>query len=73
MGGAMHYLSQGLKDRNLAGLVAFGCYSVYFALADLWEAEIQSLDMIKTVLPALAEPMDMDTFMIRWTGHSGRH
>ena len=60
MGGAMHYLSQGLLDRNLADCVALtGLFCLLCIGGSLGGGNsfqvVQSLDMIKTVLPALAE------------------
>ena len=61
MGGAMHYLSQGLKDKNLAGLGGFLaglfcllCIGGSFGGGNSFQV-VQSLDMIKTVVPVLTE------------------
>jgi len=61
MGGAMHYLSQGLKEKKLAGLGGFlaGLFCLLCIGGSLGGGNsfqvVQSLDMIKTVLPFLAE------------------
>ena len=61
MGGAMHYLSQGLKDKNLAGLGGFlaGLFCLLCIGGSLGGGNsfqvVQSLDMIKTVVPTLNE------------------
>ena len=62
MGGAMHYLSQGLKDKNLAGLGGFlaGLFCLLCIGGSLGGGNFpsrlfQSLDMIKTVVPTLNE------------------
>ena len=61
MGGAMHYLSQGLKDKNLAGLGGFlaGLFCLLCIGGSLGGGNsfqvVQSLDMIKTVVPTLSE------------------
>ena len=61
MGGAMHYLSQGLKDKNLAGLGGFlaGLFCLLCIGGSLGGGNsfqvVQSLDMIKTVVPTLSD------------------
>ena len=59
MGGAMHYLSQGLKDKKLAGLGGFLaglfcllCIGGSFGGGNAFQV-VQSLDMIKSVVPVL--------------------
>ena len=59
MGGAMHYLSQGLKDKKLAGLGGFLaglfcllCIGGSFGGGNAFQV-VQSLDMIKSVVPTL--------------------
>jgi AGCS family alanine or glycine:cation symporter len=61
MGGAMHYLSEGLKEKNLAGLGGFLaglfcilCIGGSFGGGNAFQV-VQSLDLIKTVIPTLAE------------------
>jgi AGCS family alanine or glycine:cation symporter len=61
MGGAMHYLSDGLKEKNLAGLGGFLaglfcilCIGGSFGGGNAFQV-VQSLDLIKTVIPTLAE------------------
>ena len=61
MGGAMHYLSVGLKEKNLAGLGGFLaglfcilCIGGSFGGGNAFQV-VQSLDLIKTVIPTLAE------------------
>ena len=61
MGGAMHYLSQGLKDKNLAGLGGFlaGLFCLLCIGGSLGGGNsfqvVQSMDMITTVVPSLSE------------------
>ncbi|MBT3638218.1 MAG: alanine:cation symporter family protein [Opitutae bacterium] len=59
MGGAMHYLSDGLKDLNLkhlggllAGLFCILCIGGSFGGGNAFQV-VQSLDLIKSVFPAL--------------------
>lgn len=59
MGGAMHYLSEGLKEKKLAGLGGFLaglfcllCIGGSFGGGNAFQV-VQSLDLIKTVFPAL--------------------
>ena len=59
MGGAMHYLSEGLKEKNLAGLggLLAGLFCVLciggsFGGGNAFQV-VQSLDLIKTVAPPL--------------------
>jgi len=59
MGGAMHYLSEGLKEKNLpglggllAGLFCVLCIGGSFGGGNAFQV-VQSLDLIKTVVPAL--------------------
>ena len=59
MGGAMHYLSDGLKDKKLthlggllAGLFCILCIGGSFGGGNAFQV-VQSLDLIKTVVPAL--------------------
>ena len=59
MGGAMHYLSDGLKDLKLkhlggflAGLFCFLCIGASLGGGNAFQV-VQSLDLIKTVIPAL--------------------
>ena len=59
MGGAMHYLSDGLKDLNLkhlggllAGLFCFLCIGGSFGGGNAFQV-VQSLDLIKSVFPVL--------------------
>lgn len=61
MGGAMHYLSDGLKDKNLpglggflAGLFCILCIGGSFGGGNAFQV-VQSLDLIKTVVPSLGE------------------
>ena len=61
MGGAMHYLSEGLKEKNLAGLGGFLaglfcilCIGGSFGGGNAFQV-VQSLDLIKTVIPPLAQ------------------
>ena len=61
MGGAMHYLSEGLKEKNLAGLggflaglFCFLCIGGSFGGGNAFQV-VQSLDLIKTVIPTLAQ------------------
>lgn len=61
MGGAMHYLSAGLKEKNLAGLGGFLaglfcilCIGGSFGGGNAFQV-VQSLDLIKTIIPTLAE------------------
>ncbi len=61
MGGAMHYLSEGLKEKNLAGLGGFLaglfcllCIGGSFGGGNAFQV-VQSLDLIKTVIPGLAD------------------
>ncbi|MBD37343.1 MAG: alanine glycine permease [Opitutae bacterium] len=61
MGGAMHYLSEGLKEKNLAGLGGFLaglfcllCIGGSFGGGNAFQV-VQSLDLIKTVIPTLAQ------------------
>jgi AGCS family alanine or glycine:cation symporter len=61
MGGAMHYLSEGLKEKNLAGLGGFLaglfcllCIGGSFGGGNAFQV-VQSLDLIKTVIPALED------------------
>jgi AGCS family alanine or glycine:cation symporter len=61
MGGAMHYLSEGLKEKNLAGLGGFLaglfcilCIGGSFGGGNAFQV-VQSLDLIKTIIPTLAE------------------
>ncbi len=59
MGGAMHYLSEGLKEKNLAGLGGFlaGLFCLLCIGGSLGGGNafqvVQSLDLIKTVIPDL--------------------
>ena len=59
MGGAMHYLSEGLKEKNLAGLGGFlaGLFCLLCIGGSLGGGNafqvVQSLDLIKTVIPSL--------------------
>ena len=61
MGGAMHYLSSGLKEKNLAGLGGFlaGLFCLLCIGGSLGGGNsfqvVQSLDMIKTVIPFLSD------------------
>lgn len=61
MGGAMHYLSQGLKERKLAGLGGFlaGLFCLLCIGGSLGGGNsfqvVQSLDMIKTVVPVFSD------------------
>ena len=61
MGGAMHYLSQGLKEKKLAGLggLLAGLFCLLCIGGSLGGGNsfqvVQSLDMIKTVVPGLAK------------------
>ena len=59
MGGAMHYLSEGLKEKNLpglggllAGLFCLLCIGGSFGGGNAFQV-VQSLDLIKTVVPTL--------------------
>lgn len=59
MGGAMHYLSEGLKEKNLGGLGRFLagsfcilCIGGSFGGGNAFQV-VQSLDLIKTVVPSL--------------------
>nr|ADI21865.1 Na+/alanine symporter [uncultured verrucomicrobium HF0130_25O04] len=59
MGGAMHYLSDGLKDLKLkhlggllAGLFCILCIGASFGGGNAFQV-VQSLDLIKTVVPSL--------------------
>ena len=59
MGGAMHYLSEGLKEKNLpglggllAGLFCVLCIGGSFGGGNAFQV-VQRLDLIKTVVPAL--------------------
>jgi len=59
MGGAMHYLSDGLKEKKLkhlggllAGLFCILCIGGSFGGGNAFQV-VQSLDLIKTVVPAL--------------------
>ena len=59
MGGAMHYLSEGLKEKNLkglggflAGLFCLLCIGGSFGGGNAFQV-VQSLDLIKTVIPSL--------------------
>ena len=59
MGGAMHYLSDGLSDLNLkhfggflAGLFCILCVGASFGGGNAFQV-VQSLDLIKTVVPSL--------------------
>ena len=59
MGGAMHYLSEGLKNKNLAGFGGFLaglfcllCIGGSFGGGNAFQV-VQSLDLIKSVFPAL--------------------
>ena len=61
MGGAMHYLSQGLKEKKLgglggllAGLFCLLCIGGSLGGGNSFQV-VQSLDMIKTVMPVLAD------------------
>ena len=61
MGGAMHYLSEGLKELNLkhlggllAGLFCLLCIGGSFGGGNAFQV-VQSLDLIKTVIPILAD------------------
>lgn len=61
MGGAMHYLSDGLKDLNLkhlggllAGLFCILCIGGSFGGGNAFQV-VQSLDLIKTVYPVLSD------------------
>tara|TARA_B100000963_G_scaffold50808_1_gene38937 strand:- start:3680 stop:5188 length:1509 start_codon:yes stop_codon:yes gene_type:complete len=61
MGGAMHYLSEGLKEKNLAGLggLLAGLFCVLciggsFGGGNAFQV-VQSLDLIKTVAPFLEQ------------------
>lgn len=61
MGGAMHYLSEGLAERNLkhfggllAGLFCLLCIGGSLGGGNSFQV-VQSLDMIKTVIPLLTE------------------
>jgi len=61
MGGAMHYLSQGLKEKKLkhlggllAGLFCILCIGGSLGGGNSFQV-VQSLDMIKTVVPFLSE------------------
>ena len=58
-GGAMHYLSEGLKEKNLkglggflAGLFCLLCIGGSFGGGNAFQV-VQSLDLIKTVIPSL--------------------
>ena len=60
MGGAMHYLSEGLKEKNLPGLGGFLagsfcllCIGGSFGGGNAFQV-VQSLDLIKTVVPSLS-------------------
>ena len=60
MGGAMHYLSEGLREKNLAGLGGFLagsfcllCIGGSFGGGNAFQV-VQSLDLIKTVIPSLS-------------------
>ena len=59
MGGAMHYLSEGLNEKNLGGLGRFLagsfcilCIGGSFGGGNAFQV-VQSLDLIKTVVPSL--------------------
>ena len=61
MGGAMHYLSDGLKEIKLkqlggllAGLFCVLCIGASFGGGNAFQV-VQSMDLIKTVIPALEE------------------
>lgn len=61
MGGAMHYLSEGLKEKKLGGLGGFLaglfcllCIGGSFGGGNAFQI-VQSLDLIKTVFPSLNE------------------
>jgi len=61
MGGAMHYLSEGLKEKKLAGLGGFLaglfcilCIGGSFGGGNAFQV-VQSLDLIKSVIPSLDE------------------
>ena len=61
MGGAMHYLSDGLKELNLkhlggflAGLFCILCVGASLGGGNAFQV-VQSLDLIKTVIPSLNE------------------
>lgn len=61
MGGAMHYLSDGLKDLNfkhlgglLAGLFCVLCIGASFGGGNAFQV-VQSLDLIQSVVPALSD------------------
>ncbi len=61
MGGAMHYLSDGLNELNfkhlgglLAGLFCILCIGASFGGGNAFQV-VQSMDLIKTVVPALRE------------------
>jgi AGCS family alanine or glycine:cation symporter len=61
MGGAMHYLSEGLKEKKLGGLGGFLaglfcllCIGGSFGGGNAFQV-VQSLDLIKTVFPSLNE------------------
>ena len=61
MGGAMHYLSDGLKEMKLkhlggllAGLFCVLCIGASFGGGNAFQV-VQSMDLIKTVIPALEE------------------
>ena len=58
MGGAMHYLSEGLKEKFgrsrgfLAGLFCLLCIGGSLGGGNAFQV-VQSLDLIKTVIPSL--------------------
>ncbi len=70
MGGAMHYLSEGLKNKNLAGFGGFLaglfcllCIGGSFGGGNAFQV-VQSLDLIKSVFPALESvPWSYGVFM----------
>ena len=68
MGGAMHYLSDGLKDKNLpglggflAGLFCILCIGGSFGGGNAFQV-VQSLDLIKTVVPSLGNPLGFTVY-----------
>ena len=75
MGGAMHYLSDGLKELNLkhlggflAGLFCILCVGASFGGGNAFQV-VQSLDLIKTVVPFLnSNPWVYGTIMTLLVG-----
>lgn len=75
MGGAMHYLSDGLKEMKLkqlggllAGLFCILCIGASFGGGNAFQV-VQSMDLIKTVIPALEEfPWIYGVFMTLLVG-----